>query len=1075
MAYQNINQYVYRKFYLRPIYTGQDMSLASDERDYNQEVIFSPYVIGVDDGQVLPINIDFGSTANTETFNLSYDEYDFDNIVISSNYWLPSNYNPYCLTSQTICDIGLTGTDNGLVTGMTGQTIEIFNYPLTGSNKFDRYSFGQQMKFHQITGFTNSPNQRFSGVSDGTIYSIVSKSASTIGYYQQIYGGFYQTFYKLFGYEYQALPTRMSKGWTAELLLKPRLVDEFLPPSGYTTANDFRPNNENIFFYLGTRAENKYWHHASGETTDSGYTRVTSGLTSLQTCACGNTGVTNANCEYVYPPTGVTQVHSACTCSCGCAYCTVNINEPEHNPLYDSMSNALGIKFSGDPGNPNICIRVLRMTGDCITTGTCVTGETSVTGYTIDEYCSTRGIYYNCSGTSFVEQEHWVQIDAVWERYSWFDECDLIYKGGLGTITSYPYSATVVGDTISLIEPPTTHPGSPEPKKLEIVELNNQWLLEKEFRLGELKIFVNGMLFFVVPDFEEIIPRGLNTMKERQVGVPFNMSVGGGTQGLHENLVFSGLPITLENNYIQDPELFPDDILSGTTLSGLTTNILLEKHFAGSFDGGLSQFRFYTKPLSVPEVQHNFRILKERFRLYDPFCPSCIPVPEDLEITINECDCPPNYVQLADGSCAPITEVPPNCNQTIWATWQNGNSAIFNFIDSSTISLNVTSTEPISLQSLFEGERLTCPDKNPSGNTISAIENIGTYTYTFSEPVTNPLLAVYSLGRDAPPPPITAILSADTPFTIYCSATTEQKYAITYDLINQSFSGTEGYGIVKFNGTVSQITLSYSPIERFTQLTWGIPCTPTCPEGCELVDDGGDLYCKCLGEPIPCEDVPENPFVFCMDYIVVTYEFDTGRDLDIKVGLFNTTQTEYLGWCASNNFPLGGSWPNDFSANTLTWGGDNTGRGFETILVNISNYRTLFPSNGELKLDLRCWWYGEAGITPVSIRADLYNGGTMRLVSLPSGTYTWQNDGYLTTKTVISPKKTISGPATSVCQPQGFRFATFTYNIDTCEAVFNIDDDVPPPMGPQPTPQPTPTPTPTQPSGIYTIFLHVPI
>ena len=30
---------------------------------------------------------------------------------------------------------------------------------------------------------------------------------------------------------------------------------------------------ENIFFYLGSRAENKYWHHESGET--SGYTYVT--------------------------------------------------------------------------------------------------------------------------------------------------------------------------------------------------------------------------------------------------------------------------------------------------------------------------------------------------------------------------------------------------------------------------------------------------------------------------------------------------------------------------------------------------------------------------------------------------------------------------------------------------------------------------------------------------------------------------------------------------------------------------------------------------------------------------------
>ena len=63
-----------------------------------------------------------------------------------------------------------------------------------------------------------------------------------------------------------------------------------------------------------------------------------------------------------------------------------------------------------------------------------------------------------------------------------------------------------------------------------------------------------------IDDFEEIIPRGLFGHKETQVGVPFNISWGGGTQGLHENLIFSALPETT-NYYIQDPELFPSNIL----------------------------------------------------------------------------------------------------------------------------------------------------------------------------------------------------------------------------------------------------------------------------------------------------------------------------------------------------------------------------------------------------------------------------------------------------------------------------------------------------------------------------------
>ena len=55
-------------------------------------------------------------------------------------------------------------------------------------------------------------------------------------------------------------PERVNKGWTVELLLKLRFVDEYNPPIGQTTLNNFYPNNKDIFFYLGTRAENKFYH-----------------------------------------------------------------------------------------------------------------------------------------------------------------------------------------------------------------------------------------------------------------------------------------------------------------------------------------------------------------------------------------------------------------------------------------------------------------------------------------------------------------------------------------------------------------------------------------------------------------------------------------------------------------------------------------------------------------------------------------------------------------------------------------------------------------------------------------------
>jgi len=184
-------------------------------------------------------------------------------------------------------------------------------------------------------------------------------------------------------------------------------------------------------------------------------------------------------------------------------------------------------------------------------------------------------------------------------------------------------------------------------------------------------------------------------------------------------------------------------------------------------------------------------------------------------------------------SCTECTDTyvcSATCEDTTWLYWTGNTGGTFTISGGSTVYLTSTSTGATLVQGVYQYDRLDCPDKNPN-STVQGIEFPGVYTYTFSEPVDSPLLAVYSLGRDISPT-ITASLSADTPFVVYCSATTSPSYSISYDLLNQSFSGTEGYGIIQFVGTVSQINLLYTPLETYTQLTWGLPCvgpavTPT--------------------------------------------------------------------------------------------------------------------------------------------------------------------------------------------------------------------------------------------------------
>lgn len=49
----------------------------------------------------------------------------------------------------------------------------------------------------------------------------------------------------------------------------------------------------------------------------------------------------------------------------------------------------------------------------------------------------------------------------------------------------------------------------------------------------------------------------------------------------------------------------------------------MEKEFAGTFEGGISQFRMYVEPLGSDEIKHNFDIIKNDFGMFDPDCPDC--------------------------------------------------------------------------------------------------------------------------------------------------------------------------------------------------------------------------------------------------------------------------------------------------------------------------------------------------------------------------------------------------------------------------------------------------------------------
>ena len=97
----------------------------------------------------------------------------------------------------------------------------------------------------------------------------------------------------------------------------------------------------------------------------------------------------------------------------------------------------------------------------------------------------------------------------------------------------------------------------------------------------KLMFYVNGKLKYMTKELPRIDLRELNDLYEKQEGVPYNISIGGGTQGLAE---------TIQYNYMLNPtRVYP-----------------LEKNFAGTFIGYLKSCKIYNCLMEQMTIYNNF-------------------------------------------------------------------------------------------------------------------------------------------------------------------------------------------------------------------------------------------------------------------------------------------------------------------------------------------------------------------------------------------------------------------------------------------------------------------------------------
>lgn len=567
-------------------------------------------------------------------------------------------------TGYTFDTIGLTGIDNGLIT-FEKDPSDFSNLALlsalTGTTLIIP-SGDKRLHMTRVTGTTGQYIYPFDILEDVS------------GKYSNLCGGFYQGYYKIDGYSYEVLPTRVNKAWAAEFWVKPQDLC-----SGYTgtTLNDERPNNKGFFFYMGTRAENKFWNIWEG--ADTG---CTSGCTVLSGCSdvlsewctipkeseisiVGDYGVAipldppqveidlvtnnflifgracddgyqtltassssflvdenqnyiiSENNEYILVEQGnrfiYTESMSAhtdtsesgdtCPCSCGvCRTCSSNGDGLGSKTVCTYDGNGIVVVKTAErvtnKQNPFLIYGRGRKSGSTCSCSACsgpgdnLGNETvcSFSGFTepITELDNKVDIIDNALGFRIKDDG-----SIGYRLLSYTGQCitadtgQKTYVTGVTVEEGYSVSGVVNSDEWSYIV-----------IRFVMDYKSDCDLKTAKPRKGKLMFYINGKLKYVVKEFDEFVAKRLNEYKDKQIGVPFNFSLGGGSQGLIESQTFDGLD--------------PND-----------RDLLIEQNFSGTFIGGISQFKFNICDLSYTDIQNNYNMDLPRYTI-PPVVPSLL-------------------------------------------------------------------------------------------------------------------------------------------------------------------------------------------------------------------------------------------------------------------------------------------------------------------------------------------------------------------------------------------------------------------------------------------------------------------
>lgn len=472
-------------------------------------------------------------------------------------------------------NIGFTGIDNGTIEyDVNTMTNEKFLNILTGST-LSTENDDFRLHLHKVTGNTAT-------------YDYTSEYKD--GYFA-LKGGFFQGFYKLFGFDYQILPQFIENSWNMEFELRPQDYE-----IAENTLNKTHSGNDGIFFYMGTRAENKFSFFYNDEKENKSECE--------EKDSYGGEGYFIENKEEDYLAEDICITGSMIETSEG----GIISDKSGKKILTDNkylFINRTKTGFTVDTWNQcdNVELEIKNKifkkaipVGDCenkviVTDNKYLYMNRTKTGVTVDDL--ENGVMEE------EKQKYDRKNDLLGNAFA----LRINENGEIG----YSYLIKDCDDEkgYKLMEEFGTDNEktgfvSYKLKKGEWYTINVRFrILDGSIdRCGKsdgkrkmrIYIYINGYLKFISKILPEFNFRELDDDKEKQEGVPFNISLGGGTQGLGDSV------------WLNYREIF-------------APNEILEKSFAGTFIGDIRSFKFYACPLEYMEVKNNF--LENTYATYE--------------------------------------------------------------------------------------------------------------------------------------------------------------------------------------------------------------------------------------------------------------------------------------------------------------------------------------------------------------------------------------------------------------------------------------------------------------------------